>query len=123
MSGALRFLIILYLLIPGTFTFLQSYGWLPDQSAALMDDTALAATSTTQAQAQAFQASDKSTLDLLQFTKSYLGNVANFAMFSFEIGGAPPAVNSFLALLFGILSWIFLGALVGKLASLIPFTG
>lgn len=119
----MRFLIILYLLLTFSMTYVQTYADLPQDAGVSMSDTAADVQQTLQGQSQAYQGADKSTIGLVTMVHSYLSVVASMSTFSFEIGGAPVELNVFLRGIFGILSVLFWGSIARSLLLTIPFTG
>ena len=119
----MKLLIILYLLLTFTMTYVQTYAGLPQDAGVSMSGTATNVQSTLESQSQAYQGADKSTIGLITMVHSYLSVIATMTTFRFEIGGAPPEINVFLRGLFGILSVLFWGSIARSFLSVIPFTG
>ena len=119
----MRWLIIFYLAVSFTFTYISTFVALPMDAGISLSDTASNVQSTLQDQSQAYRGSDKGSIGLLQMAHSYLSTIASMSLFSFEIGGAPAEINVFLRGLFGILSVLFWGDVVSFLKGLIPFVG
>jgi len=120
----MRFVIILYLLIAFTFSFVEAYT--PFKSAITYQGSDMSEIqSEVQAQAQKFSGNENVAKSFLTSIPSMVATLfktmAKMTTFSFEVGGAPAEVNHFLRGFTGILSIIFWISVIKEVISLVPF--
>lgn len=119
----MRYILIFYFMLAWTFAFLQTTGVLPT-GVAVYDELDFEGM---QGQAQSFAETEAVSLNPVTMVFNTFKVIASMTTFSFRIseeaggGGVLDMVNSFLAAVFGILSWMVWLSIITKMTGMLPF--